>query len=127
MAKTISPAKVAEFIEKAKPYIPIDGRLLVLKDPEFKIKQKEYSLKVKPGTEKKGKDGITEATMEKERPMILAKYQTAWVLSVSPDEKVLKPGDHIVYITGSVNDLDLIKDVGIMQRYNVAAIIANNE
>jgi hypothetical protein len=127
MAKTISAAKVADLLEKAKTYQPIDGRLLIAKDPDIMVKQKEPALKVKPGTEKKGKDGIPKATLEKDFPMILSKYQTAWVLAVSPDEKILKPGDHILYITGSSNDVDVIKGVSIMQRYNVAAIISNNE
>lgn len=116
---------VEKLINECNTMLPLDGRILLAPDKIRMIKQKEPSLKVKEGTETKGKDGISKAVFEKEYPKIPAKYQTATVIQVPFDEKILSIGDKVVYVNGTTNDYDLVKGVSIIQRYNVVARLNN--
>lgn len=115
--------KVQGLIATCSNIRPLDGRILIAPDKLKMVRQKEPALKVKEGTEKKGKDGVSQAVFEKDYPKVPTKYQVATVVGVPVDEAVLKVGMRIVYVNGTVNEYDLVKGVSVVQRYNVVAIL----
>lgn len=119
----MSKLTIEEQITMCKGFSPLDNRVIIVCDDIKEVQQKEYSLAAKPGTEKKGKNGVTTAVLEKEYPMVPAKYQTATVVQVPADERILKVGDKIVYVHGTVNDFDLFTGTSVVLRYNVVGIM----
>ena len=119
----MSKFTIEEQIKMCKGFTPLDNRVIIVCDELKEVQQKEYSLAAKPGTEKKGKGGVTTAVLEKEYPMVPTKYQTATVVQVPADERVLKVGDKVVYVQGTINDFDLFEGTSVVLRYNVVGII----
>lgn len=119
----MSKLTIEEQIKVCSGFQPLDNRVIISCDPIKEVQQKDYTLAAKPGTEKVGKKGVTTAVLQKEYPMVPAKYQTATVVQVPVDERILKPGDKVVYVHGTINDFDLFDDTSIVLRYNVVGIV----
>ena len=122
----MSKLTIEEQVKQCEGFTPLDNRVIIVCDEVKQVQQKEYTLAAKPGTEKKGKNGVATAVLEKEYPMVPAKYQTATVVQVPADERILKVGDRVVYVQGTINDFDLFEGTSVVLRYNVVGIINND-
>lgn len=128
MSKQTIMLKVAELIDECQKFIPLDGRVLVHALKLRQVKQEDYSFEVDQTKANEGKDPSKHRVdLKKVQPKINAKYQTAVVLQLPFDETRFKVGDTILYPVGAINPFDYVKGVSLLRKYDIAAVIINNE
>lgn len=121
--------KINELINSCRKFTPLDGRVLVHALKIRQIKQEDYSFELdKESKMNEGKDPQKHRVdLKKVQPKINAKYQEAVVLQVPFDETRFKVGDVVVYPIGAINPFDLIKGVSVLRKYDIAAVVIDNE
>ena len=116
--------KIDTLINECRKYTPLDGRVLVHPLKIRQIKQRDYSFDLADTKANEGKDPKKHRVdLKKVQPKVNAKYQVAVVLQVPFDETRFKPGDQVVYPIGCLNDFDLVKNVSVCRKYDVAAVV----
>ena len=120
--------KIENLINECRVFIPLDGRVLVHALKIRQVKQADYSFDLADTKANQGKDPEKHRVdLKKVQPKVNAKYQEAIVLQVPFDETRFKVGDKVVYPIGSINPFDLIKGVSVLRKYDIAAVIINND
>lgn len=121
--------KVITLIDECKKFIPLDGRVLVHPLKIRQVKQSDYSFDLdKESKANQGKNPeVHRVDLMKIQPKINAKYQSAIVLQVPFDETRFKVGDEVLYPIGAIQLFDVIKGVSVLRKYDIAAVVINNE